>query len=209
MLDIAMCALWILTYILVLIGTIKYRYPLISPITQAIIAPFEWSVLFLQFNKLGGISVNYVFIAYLFWAILEIAIFRAIVKTGYVKKHHVKPYIVMVILITMIMLYLVVLKQIMFFFSYFNTFLGMLIWVGFICKKNYPMKGISLAVFIVKFIADVLRAMVYWGKGSWLINVLSILLPILEFFFIPVWFVRRKISKRGDSLQRRVPYEPK
>lgn len=43
-LDMAMCVLWIVTYTLVLIGTIRYQYPVISPITQAIIAPFEFCV---------------------------------------------------------------------------------------------------------------------------------------------------------------------
>lgn len=58
-LDIAMCFLWIITYTLVLIGTVKYRYPLIAPISQAIIAPFEFAVL-IRFVIHGNLSLDYV-----------------------------------------------------------------------------------------------------------------------------------------------------
>lgn len=193
--DAAMCILWILTYTLVLIGTIKYRYPLIAPLAQAIIAPFEFSVLFM-FHKLGMIEFNYVVVAYLYWAIIEVAIFRAIEKLGYIKKHHVKPYIAIVVLITLIMLYFVAIKEKMFFFSYFNTIVGIAIWAQFIWKnKDYPIKSISLAVFIVKFFADILGAIVYFGRGFWIMNLMSVLLPIIDFFFMQMWFTRKTEQK--------------
>ena len=55
-LDATMCLLWIVTYTLVLIGTVKYKYPLIPSVTQLIIAPFEFSV-WLGFIIGGGFSI--------------------------------------------------------------------------------------------------------------------------------------------------------
>ena len=109
-LDSAMCMLWIMTYTLVLIGTIKYRYPMIAPITQAIIAPFEFSVLFL-FHKLGLIELSYATLAYLYWAIIEVAIFRVIEKLRYIKEEHIKPYIIVSLGVTFIMIYFVTIKE--------------------------------------------------------------------------------------------------
>lgn len=198
-LDISMCMLWVTTYILVLIGTIKCRYPLISPITQAIIAPFEWSVLFL-FHKLGMAGFNYAFIVYLCWAIIEIVIFYAIEKLGYIKKRYIKPYIVLILVITLLMLYLVAIKEYMFFFSYFNTFLGVFIWAKFIRHKDYPINGISLSVFIMKFLADILGAMVYFRMGSMIISLLSVFLPVLDFYFILIYIVRKKKIQKEEAI---------
>ena len=193
-LDIALCGLWILTYTLVLIGTIKYHYPLISPITQAIIAPFEWSVLFL-FLKLEISITDYAFITYLYWGIVEIAIIYVILRMGYIKKKLIKPYIALIVMVTGFMVYLVTIRQHMLSFSYINTFLGVLIWAKFIRNKNYPMKGFSLAIFATKFLADFLGAIVYYGDGIWIINIVSILLPVLDFCFIIEFFLRKKSGK--------------
>ena len=43
-LDVLMCVLWISTYTLCLISTIRYHYPALSPITQLVGAPFEFAV---------------------------------------------------------------------------------------------------------------------------------------------------------------------
>lgn len=64
-LDLMMCCLWILTYTIVLLGTIKYNYPLISPVTQAIIAPFEFAVLYRYIIK-GFLGFDYVSLSYIY-----------------------------------------------------------------------------------------------------------------------------------------------
>lgn len=196
-LDTAMCMLWIVTYTLVLIGTVKYRYPLISPMAQAIIAPFEFSAVIL-FSKLSS-EFNYAFAAYLYWALVEIAIIIVILKIGFIKKKYIGLYVGFVVIVTAAMIDLVAIRGYMFFFSYFNTFVGMLFWFIFILKRDYPIKPIALAVFVVKFIADVLGAIVYFGNSVWLTNMFCILLPILDIVFIPIYF--RRVWQRNVDLK--------
>lgn len=190
-LDTAMCLLWMVTYTLVLIGTIKYRYPLISPISQAIIMPFEFSVLLLV-TAVGQYKFNYASGAYLYWTLIEIVIIIVILKSGFMKKKHIVPYISFVVIFTILMVYLVTIKSNMFFFSYFNTFVGDVIWFGFILKNDYPMKPIALATFITKCVADILGACVYFGNGNFVINMMAVLLPSLDLVFILVYFVRKR-----------------
>lgn len=190
-LDVTMCILWIATYTLVLIGTVKYRYPLISPMTQAVISPFEFAVL-IRLILVGSFGQIYVFTAYAYWTLIEIAIIWVILKSGYIKRKYIVPYIVLVCVMTCVMFYFVTVKGQMFFFSYFNTFIGEVIWFRFILKKDYPMKPIALLAFFTKFIGDSFSIVVYFGDGIWLSNVMCVLLPVLDFAFILVYFKRSR-----------------
>lgn len=199
-LDVSMCMLWITTYTLVLFGTIRYRYPLISPITQAIIAPFEFSVLFL-FIKLNAFQLNYASVAYLCWSVIEIVTIIVIVRAGYIRKKYILPYVGAVLLITGIMVWLVAVKQYMLAFSYINTFVGMSCWLAYVIRrKDYPMNGITLTIFLMKLTADILGCLVYFGQGSLAVNALSVMLPVVDFCFIPTYFMRKKkYTIDGDS----------
>lgn len=108
------CLLWIITYTLTLISTIKYRYPTISPIAQVIIASFEFSVL-TRFIIQGTLIFDYVSIAYIYWTLIELFIIIAIIKSGYFLKKHNIFYILSIMIMTSIMFYLVALKNHMFF----------------------------------------------------------------------------------------------
>lgn len=191
-LDAIMCILWIATYILVLIGTIKYKYPLISPVTQVIIAPFEFSSMFL-FIKLGAFHLNYASMAYLIWTLAEILIMYVMFKHEYIKRAHKVPYLIVFAVITAIMFYLVTIKEKMFFFSYFNTVLGVGFWLLYVITNSaYPMKTITLLLFLTKFMADVLGFLVYYGFGNVFENIMCSLLPIVDFVFILVYLNRKK-----------------
>lgn len=187
-----MCFLWITIYTLVLFGTMKYRYPLISPITQAIIAPLEFSVLFL-FIKLNAFRLDYASVAYLYWSIIEIVIIILMIRRGYVRKRYRGPYILAIICITAIMIYWVTIKEYMFFFNYLNTFSGIIVWLIYVIRnKDYPMKPITLVIFLIKFVADVLAFLVYNGDGNWAADTMCILLPVVDFLFILIYLKRKK-----------------
>jgi hypothetical protein len=190
--DIAMCLLWVATYALVLVGTIKYQYPLISPITQAIIAPFEFSVILL-FVKSGIFRFDYASVIYVIWVIIEIAIIFVMLHKKYVKRNLILPYIGMILLITIIMFYFVVVSEHMFFFSYFNTFIGIIFWLFFVIRhRDFPMKKITLAIFISKMTADVAAMIAYIGKGHLFIQSICILLPLTDAIFIFVYMKRTR-----------------
>jgi hypothetical protein len=143
---------------------------------------------------LGNFGFDYVSMAYLYWTLIEIAIIMVMLKNGYIKKKYRALYIILAICITAIMVYLVAFRGQIFFFSYLNTFIGVIIWLAFVIKrKDYPMKTITLAIFIVKFIADVLGFIVYNGYGSWVENAMCILLPIIDFLFILLYLKRKNV----------------
>lgn len=190
--DTAMCFLWITTYTLVFIGTIKYKYPLISPITQAIVAPLEFSVFTLII--VTSSTFNYAVVAYAYWSIIEVAIFAIMIKIGFIKRKHIIPYIIVALFIFAIMIFMVAIRRQVLLATYLDTFIGMAFWFGFILKKDYPIKAFTIAVFISKFLADIFAAIVYFGDGSYWINILSVLLPVLDFMFVAVYIIRKSVE---------------
>lgn len=204
LLDIAMCVLWMVTYTLVLIGTIKYQYPLISPMAQTVIAPFEFSAFVLAI-LMGIYGFNYAILGYLYWTIIEIAIFIAIIRTGFIPKNKIACYIILTAVITGVMIYLVAIKHRILVFSYVNSFVGDAIWLIFILKNGCLRKPITLAVYIVKIVADCLAGIVYFGKGSWLVDVLSVLLPLLDSLFVVVYFIKGTDNMTAHQQKRKEP----
>lgn len=189
--DAAMSALWILTYLLVLIGTIRYRYPLISPVSQFFFCTNEFAVL-LFFVANASRFDNYVIIAYGCWALIEIAVFIVILKIGFVKRKHILPYCVVTAAVSVILYFVIALKDSMMFICYFNAFCGVFFWLRFIRRKEYPMSPIALAAFVTKFLADLVAIPVYLGEGGRIIDLLCLALPMLDLLFIPIYFKCKK-----------------
>ena len=63
------------------------------------------------------------------------------------------------------MYYLTIVKGWIFFFSYFNTFVGEIFWFIYFRKKDYPIKPIVLTIFIAKFVGDAI-SIVSVGRES-------------------------------------------
>lgn len=194
-LDVLMCILWVITYVLVFIGTFKYQCALISPIAQAIIVPFELAVL--AFFIVTQIY-SYAIIVYAMWVFVEAAIIVLIIKKKYLPSKFVFPYILFIVLVTVVLYDLIAKQGKMLFFSYFNTFIGELVWLRFVLKKNYAMKPLALASFITKFVANFLAVFVYFGSGSVFVTLLCVALPILDSIFIVVYFVKVKSLKHTN-----------
>lgn len=191
--DMAMCVLWMLTYTLVLIGTVRYRYPMISPISQIFFGTNEFAVL-LYFLTNASEFNRYVIVAYVLWALIEIAIFAAILKVGFLKKEWILPYLLSIAVVSLV-LYFLIGQGYMLFICYFNAFFGVLFWLGFILDREFPMKPIALAAFVAKFLADVFAIPVNLGQGGKLVELICLSLPVLDLIFIPVYFKRKKTNK--------------
>lgn len=198
-LDSAMSILWIVTYTLVLIGTIRLQYPLISPLTQAVVAPLEFAMLIFLLVA-GSFGFDYISAGYLYWAIIEILIIIVILKGGYIKRKYIVPYIMLVAMITVVMTTVIISSRFTIFYCHLNSVIGDMIWLAFILRdKKYPMKAVTLATFTTKFLADVLAVPVYFGCSIWIVSFMCILLPILDFTFILIYFVRRSKQVRGKE----------
>ena len=185
--DAILCILWTVTYALALIGTKKYKYPLIPPITQMIIASLEFSVLF-QVVKDKILWQNHVFVSYLFWTFLEIAIIVSQIRYGFIRKRYVALYLLATASITIILCYLVAYKGHQLFFALFNTLVGEIIWLIHVRKKEYPINTLVLVMFLAKFIADAMSVPVYFGRGSWVESLMGVCIPVIDFAFVHVYF---------------------
>lgn len=189
--DAAMCAFWILTYVLAFIGTIRYRYPLISPVSQFFFCTIEFAMLLFVITNASQFS-NYVIIAYGCWVLLEIAVFAVILKIGFVKRKHILPYCTAVVVVSVVLYFIIAFADGMMFICYFNALCGVFFWFRFIRRKEYPMKPIALAVFILKLFADLFAVPVYLREGRLIIVLIALLLPALDFAFLPVYCRGRK-----------------
>lgn len=200
-LDMTTCFLWILSYTAVLISTIKYKNPGISSISQVAIASFEFAVLI---KFICEVKVfDYVFFSYLYWTLIEIGIIVAVLYYGRIRGKDLFFYLTFLFAATALMVYLVKYKGEMFFFGYFNTFVGEMIWFLFILRKNYPMKPINLLSFILKFIGDAIAVPVYFNTGRWFISVfICVGLPILDLCFIITYFAKRNIAKKLEAQRK-------
>ena len=197
--DMAMCALWIVTYALCFISTVKHKYPALSPVTQLLIAPFEFSVVF-RLVRIGSFRLDYISAAYTVWTLLELALVFVILKYGFrfaVKK--TVPYLASLAATTALMVWLVAYKDQMYFFSYFNTFVGELFWFRYIFKKEYPIKALNFAAFIAKFIGDAVSVPVYIGAGTVFSRAMCVLLPVLDLSFIIAFLYNDRLNKKNTA----------
>lgn len=196
--DAFLCILWTLSYTLVLIGTVKYKYPLMSPYAQIVIASLEFATMVSLL--ISDIRLeNHVFIVYLIWTILEIAIIALQIKQGFIKKKYVLLYVIVLTIFTLIMCFFVAHKGYQLFFALFNTVVGEILWIFHIRKKDYPMKPMVLIMFLSKFVADAMSVPVYYGRGNWVHNIMGIFIPVLDYFFIHIYFTRIINSNKSTS----------
>ena len=188
LLDALMCCGWITTYTLVLIGTKIYKFPLISLSTQISIASVEIAVL-ISFivNKY---IFNYAYFAYLYWSVIEVMIiFISLKQRNFTKEQKYKYWVTLIVLI-IIMSFILKIDKGMLYFTYLNTIVGMILWFYYTLEKNYPIKPFVVAIFIVKMIADILGAIVYYNSYNNLVRFMSVFLPCIDLPFIILYFYR-------------------
>lgn len=196
-LDAIMCILWIVTYTLCFVSTIKYKYPTFSPIAQLFGASFEFSVLIKFILK--GFRFNYAFATYVYWTAIEIGIIVLVIKyTFHYNRKQTIIYLMTCTAMTALMVYLVVVLNYAVVFSYIITFFAELFWLYYITKEKYPIKPLILAAFISKFVADICAIPVYFHYGHRIISVLAIVVPIIDFSFFVVYYLRKNEIKKAS-----------
>lgn len=187
-LDIAMTVLWTLTYILALAFSVKYKKEVIPPLTQVIIAPVEFGPL-ISFFWLRSIEFNYILLAYFIWCILEVLLFINAVRIKVLTKHNIIVYFFTFILLTVATTYLIVYKGQMLFLNYFNTFIGLVVWMFWIVKDNYIRRKSILCVFASKFTADFFAVFFYFGISPISVKILAVALPCVDCVMIITYYI--------------------
>lgn len=187
--DVIVCFLWNLTFTLIFIGTKKYKYPVIRPVAQIFSASIETAV---AINiAIKSASFNYAAIAYWYWAVIELLIIFEVVKMNYISKDKIKPFFITLAVLTAIMLGFLQMPKGMLYFALINTIIAMTIWLYYILDKDFPISWFTLVTFIVKFVADALGTVVYFGQHDLFVAVMTVVLPIIDIAFFVVWFYRR------------------
>lgn len=197
--DTAMCFCWILTYILVLISTIKTASPVLPTITCVIIFPWEFvaTVRNIIFNS----TFNYAFAAQVLWVILEILIINQLLfKVNTYNKTQTFLYLIALACNICLMFYIFTIPNGMLFTSYFNTIIGILFWVGFTASSPYPKTRLNFLILVIKLVADSLGAVAYYG-ATIPCSVMSILLPVIHTVHIIVFITvgRQRHSSQNVS----------
>ena len=194
--DMLMCLLWVTTYALVLAATLKDKYPAISPITQAIIAPFEFAV---TASFLQDFSLHYVSAAYLCWSLLEIGTIALFLQRQYIRPRLAGPYLAILFLLTCLMAYVIRQPRGTIVFSYLNTILGTVFWYGHVRRRDYPVTVLHLCFFVTKYCADVLGVITYFRQHGPFVSAMSVLLPFLDSIFILTWYARHQERQTDRS----------
>lgn len=191
--DILMCILWMLTYTLVLIATLKYQYPMIAIYSQVLLAPLELvcAIFFIRANK----GLTFFSFCYAYWVLAEIIIFIVACRMGYVSRRKVIVSITSACIVTVALYCFVIILDQMLTTNYCVTFLAEIIWLQYVLNKQYPAKPIILTAFVLKLLADAMIVPVYYGVGTWYTNVLVVALPVLDAAYIYAYLIK-KYSER-------------
>ena len=200
--DIAMCFLWIITELLCLIGIKKYKKPILPPLSQLVIAPFEFAVVI--FFIIRHAEANYALFSYFAWAIIEIII------VFYYYKFHLIPnklkhwYVILLILQTVVLVILILNIDGSFaFFGVFNTLIAIIIWFVHLYITDYPMNSFTLCIFIFKLFADTTGSIAYVFNSPVIICCILIAMVIVDICFFPTWFFLRKKQKQQINISKR------
>lgn len=197
-LDAAMCLLWIFTYLVVLLGTIRYRYPLMPLATQMAFMTHEIAILFFLITEKD--SIDYVVVAYSVWVLIEISLFLANKKVGHISPKTTVLFICLTLFFSTVLFWLIAFKGYMTYVCYIATIIGVVCWYVAILKPKYPIKPVVLVAFLTKLIADIFVAPFYLIYETRAIGLLSVILPMLDALYIPTYFLLRAKRNRKASI---------
>ena len=196
--DILMCCFWIATECLCLYGTKKYKKAIMSPFSQILLTPLELSIAILLLTSHE--SNKYVTISYTCWAVIEFLTIRLYFKHSIVPKKWRKWYIFSIIclLITFISLFTHV-DDSLFILNCFVTMLAIIVWYVHVFSPSYPITNLTLIIFFLKLIGDILANIVYLNSSLIIVKCSLIILMTVDFCFIPTWFILRHKRKHTDN----------
>jgi len=210
-LDIIMCLLWITTEALCLFGTTKYKRAFMSPLSQLFLAPIEvGAAIYFVFET--GIF-HYSALAYIAWSIIEFLIIKQYYSFKIIPKRRIKGYVIFIVILTIIITwFLFTTNWALSFFSCFNTMMAVIVWFVWIHRPEYPINLLSLIVFILKLVGDIIVICTYFNSFSFFLRCIIFILAFCDFLFILAWiwlYKKRKgsllldISNKGNNLRLR------
>lgn len=187
LLDALMCGMWIAIYTLVLISSIKYAYPAISPLFPAFVLP--WEITAVLYDIKVNVAFSYAVIAHVGFALLNLLILLVVL-------FRLRWYSLPQSLLYFAFLVASVFVQYRFVFqqengqlfsSFFVTWVGVLAWLLFIQKREFPLNVLNIVIAALKATADTIGCALYFNKAGVIVKtccVLLILTHMLHFVAI-------------------------
>lgn len=191
--DILIVVFWVITYLLILISTVKNKYPCISPLAQIPALSLEISICMYYF--VGQKGFNYIVIGYILFSVLELTIIFVAFKRINLGKEKINKYFLLLLICIFLMCFLIRVNNGILYFNYVNTIIAMTMWLFYIVNPNYVFDWINLSVFISKTLGDLSAMIVYFNYLNPFVSLMTVLLPILDLIFIIIWFKKFCHSK--------------
>lgn len=192
-LDVFMTIAWTIAYVLCIIGIIIYKKRIIP--TYFFTFNFAIEIVCLIYFCMH--KSTYLIIIYLIWAFLEIVMIILFLKYRLINEKNIIQHVLLLIANVLIVAYLILEKGQMTIINYLYALIGVIIWYIGIFKKDYPLRALTLIIFVIKFLADASVIYTYFDVSKPFVDVVCIALPILDFAFIPTYFILKRKNKNA------------
>ena len=190
-LDIFMTIAWTITYVLCVIGIIIYKKRIIP--TYFFTFNFAIEIACLIYFCIH--KATYLIFIYSIWALLEIAMIVLFFRYHLLNKKNIIQHALLLAANVLIAMYLIMEKKQMTVINYLYALIGVIIWYIGIFKKDYPLRALTLIIFVIKFLADASVIYTYFDVSKPFVDVVCIALPALDFTFIPTYFILKRRNK--------------
>ena len=162
----------------------------IHPLTNLLLLGMELGILMVHFWNWN--FFNYIVLSYGLWVLAEIGIIFLHIRYKFIPQKYIAPYILSIGMIAFgVFVCIKEIAEATIYLTYIFSILPIIIWLFYLIFKKEPIHWLYLIPFTTKLIADLLSLYTYFYYPNWLIKIMCIILPIVDFLFIPVYFVKQ------------------
>ena len=179
LLDLVMGGLWVAVYALVIVGSLKYKCPRISPLFPVLVLPWELTavlydfaqktpVSWTQINRIGFCTGN---------MIIGMIILRWFMQNN--DRRWIYNLLIFIFFTAIMHQYVFRTENGELYFSFIVTLLGCFFWLLYILKKDFEPLPIDCVIAAIKMTADAIGCAWYFNQmGS--ANFLCIMLLLIH-----------------------------
>ncbi len=195
-----MATLWVVVYLLSLISTCKSKHPAIAPLASAFIVP--WEIIITMRNIIQESNgVGYIVYTQCGWGILHfITVCIVLFVLKYYPPKKMIAYILFACAVGGLLLLIFTTQHGQLYTSYINTWIGILIWLFYARRSDYPLTKLNMAIAICKCVADTFGFIVYWRQDA-IVFTVALLLPLTDAIHVVV--LARAMYKRKIENKRK------
>lgn len=211
--DITMAALRIAIYAMVLVKTIRDKYPAMSPVGTTFVAAWEFasSVMLIYSVITSGFYETiyyggYVFIVQLIWALLEFAIILTyLLRCKVYSLKWIILYVAWIIAATAFVLFVVFSFEWGQIISYFiGALAAMIAWMIYAFREEFRFDKQCIAIAAFKALVDILGWIYYFKFGLPIVSVLCTILPIADLTYLTGVIIMYRKENTGERTYEKI-----